>query len=268
MKIRSPYLIEPGSKVRLNRISANETVEFHDEEAAAAQLAAHIRRIDQRQDLLYASASNAVLIVLQGMDTSGKDGTIRHIFSGVNPQGCTVTSFKVPTPLEVRHDFLWRCHAAVPPLGMIGIFNRSHYEDLLSPRVHGHMTAKTARLHMKEINQWEEMLHDSGVTILKFFLHISFEEQGRRLQARLDDPDKHWKISPSDFTERKFWAKYQGAYEDIFEYTSQKHAPWFVIPSDHKWYRNLAISKILAETLDGMKLKYPSPAIDVSALRV
>ena len=220
LKIESPYRISPKSKVRLKSRATDDTVGFKDPDEASASMIKHLKQIADLQEVLYAGAERGLLIVLQGMDTAGKDGTIRHIFSGVNPQGCTVTAFKVPTPLEAHHDFLWRCHAAVPQRGMIGIFNRSHYEDVLSPRVHGVMKDKTARQHMDQINDFESMLADNGIAILKFFLHISHEEQTRRLQARIDAPDKHWKLSAGDFVERKFWDKYQACYEDIFERTS------------------------------------------------
>ena len=211
---------------------------------------------------MYAEQKHAVLIVLQGMDTAGKDGTISHIFSGIDPQGCDVASFKVPTPIEARHDFLWRAHQVVPPRGMIVIFNRSHYEDVLSPRVHSVITKKEARERLDEINDFEAMLSRNGVIILKFFLHISREEQRRRLDKRLQDPDKHWKLSEADFRERKFWDEYTIAYQQIFESTSVGHAPWFVIPSDFKWHRNLAISEILVEAMGGLKMKYPKATFD------
>jgi PPK2 family polyphosphate:nucleotide phosphotransferase len=191
------------------------------------------------------------------MDTAGKDGTIRHIFSGINPQGCDVSSFKVPTPIEARHDFLWRCQAATPARGMIGIFNRSHYEDVLAPAVHGQIDKKTVQRRLDDINAWEKTLANEDVVILKFYLHLSHEEQTERLQSRIDTPDKRWKLSPADFEERRFWPKYISAYEDILHHTSHKHAPWFVIPADHKWYRNVAISKILVEAMRGLNLKYP-----------
>ena len=268
MKIHSPYLIPAKDKVRLKAHATDDTGGFKNSDDAKASMDKNRKRIEDLQEVLYAGAERGLLIVLQGMDTAGKDGTIRHIFAGVNPQGCGVTAFKVPTPLEAHHDFLWRCHAAVPQRGMIGIFNRSHYEDVLSPRVHGVMKDKTARQHMDQINQFESMLADNGIGILKFFLHISQEEQKRRLQARIDAPDKHWKLSAGDFAERQFWDKYQACYEDIFEQTSHKHAPWFVIPADHKWFRNVAISSILAEALEGMKLKYPASTVDVSTLKL
>jgi len=202
------------------------------------------------------------------MDTAGKDGTINHIFYGINPQGCDVASFKVPTPMEARHFFLWRCQVQTPARGMIEIFNRSHYEDVLSPRVHGLISAKTARERMEDINKWEQSIADNDIIVLKFFLHISHDEQTRRLQSRIDDPDKHWKLSPADFEERQFWGKYIKAYEDILTHTSRKHAPWFVIPSDNKWFRNVAISQILVETMKGLNLKYPKPAFNPTGLKL
>jgi PPK2 family polyphosphate:nucleotide phosphotransferase len=182
----------------------------------------------------------------------------------VNPQGVDVTAFKVPTPLEAAHDYLWRAHAAVPRHGTIGIFNRSHYEDVLVTRVHKMITDKIAKQRFHEINQFEEMLSANGVTILKFFLHISHKEQTARLKERCDDKEKQYKISESDFRERDFWNKYQECYEDAIGATSSKHAPWFVIPADHKWYRNIAVSRIIIDTLEGMNLKYPQPSFDVS----
>ncbi len=266
MKWKSPYLIKPESKVRLAHLSTGSTGDLKDKGAAESLLKDGRKRLDELQELLYASQAKALLIVLQGMDTAGKDGTIRHIFSGVNPQGCNVASFKVPTTLEARHDFLWRCQLQVPPRGMIGIFNRSHYEDVLSPRVHGKLSPKQARQHMDEINAWEQTLANNDVVILKFFLHISHAEQTKRLQARIDTPDKHWKLSPSDFAERQYWADYMEAYEEILERTSHKHAPWFVIPADHKPYRDVAISKLLLETLGDVKLQYPPATFDPSGI--
>ncbi|MEO6912058.1 MAG: polyphosphate kinase 2 family protein [Edaphobacter sp.] len=268
MKLKSPYLVKPHAAVRLSRLPTAETGHFKREEAAAAVLAKHQEQLDNLQEVFYASQQKALLIVLQGMDTAGKDGTIRHIFSGINPQGCNVTAFKVPTPLEARHDFLWRAHAAVPPRGMIGIFNRSHYEDVLSPRVHKLISSKTARQRLDDINEFEDLLTDNSVVILKFFLHISHEEQTRRLQSRIDTPDKHWKLSEADFHEREFWPDYEDAYNGILSATSRKHAPWFVIPSDHKWYRNVAISQVIVDAMQGLKLKYPAPTFDPSHIKL
>jgi PPK2 family polyphosphate:nucleotide phosphotransferase len=268
MKLKSPYLIKPHSKVKLSHLSTSDHDGFADKDAAEPVLAKHRQQLSDLQDVFYASQKKALLIVLQGMDTAGKDGTISHIFSGINPQGCDVAAFKVPTLLEARHYFLWRCQVQTPPRGMIMIFNRSHYEDVLSPRVHGLINAKTARERMQDINKWEESLAGNDVAVVKFFLHISHAEQTRRLQSRIDDPDKHWKLSPADFEERQFWDKYTTAYEDILTHTSKKHAPWFVIPSDNKWFRNVAISQILVEVMKGMNLKYPKPTFNPAGIKL
>lgn len=268
MKLKSPYLIKPHQKVKLDHCATAADGGFKSSESAAAVLVKYRDHLAQLQEVLYAGQQRAVLIVLQGMDTAGKDGTISHIFSGVNPQGCDVASFKVPTPIEARHDFLWRCHEQVPAKGMIGIFNRSHYEDVLSPRVHKLISAKDARARMDEINDFETMLVQNGTLVLKFFLHISKSEQTARLQARLDDTKRHWKLSEADFKERQFWDEYQAAYEDVLTHTSAKHAPWFVIPSDHKWYRNVAISEILVGAMKGLKLDYPAPTVDASKVKL
>ncbi len=268
MKLNSPWLIEPHTKVKLSNLKTGTTGGFDSQQAAEPVLQKHIHKLAELQEILYASQKHAVLIVLQGMDTAGKDGTINHIFSGVNPQGCHVASFKVPTPLEARHDFLWRCHQQVPALGDITIFNRSHYEQVLSPRVHGHITGKQARQDMNEINDFEQMLFESGTLILKFFLNIGKDEQKARLQARIDDPSKHWKLSEADFVERAFWDKYQDCYADILTHTSRKHAPWFAIPADNKWFRNLSISGVLVDAIKSLKLSYPKPTVDLSKLKL
>src|SRR6202048_1710213 len=268
MKLKPPYRIKPGTKVRLAKLSTSETSGYKSERAASAALSKHRAALATLQEVLYACQTKALLIVLQGMDTAGKDGPIRHIFSGINPQGCDVTAFKVPTPLNPRHDFLWRVHAATPARGTIGIFNRSHYEDVLVPAAHKRVPLSTIRKRIDDINEFEEMLVDNDVVILKFFLHISREEQTRRLQARLDDPDKHWKLDPADFRERQFWNEYMEAYERVLATTSPKHAPWFVIPSDQKWYRNIVISGILVDAMKALRLRYPKPTIDPATLRL
>jgi len=267
MNLKSPWIIRPHQKVALAEYDSAAHAGL-SEEVAKASLVRRRKALGDLQEMLYASQQNSVLIVLQGMDTAGKDGTISHIFSGINPQGCDVASFKVPTPLEARHDFLWRCHQKVPAKGMIGVFNRSHYEQVLAPRVHKAITAKQARTNMEEINDWESMLHQNGTLILKFFLHISRQEQKSRLQARLDDPDKHWKFSEADLRERAFWPQYQDAYEDLLSRTSRKHAPWFVIPADFKWFRNHCISSILADSVSRLKLEYPKPTMDVTKIKL
>jgi PPK2 family polyphosphate:nucleotide phosphotransferase len=268
LKIESPYLIKPHARVRLSHLSTDISSGPKSQEAAAPIFVKHRARLAQLQEVFYASQQHALLIVLQGMDTAGKDGTIRHIFSGINPQGCDVAAFKVPTPIEARHDFLWRAHAAVPPRGMIGIFNRSHYEDVLSPVVHGIISPKLARARLVDINGFESMLADNGVVLLKFFLHISHDEQTRRIEARIADPHKHWKLSPADFAERKFWPQYETAYNDALSATSRKHAPWFVIPADTKWQRDLAISEIVVDTIRALKLKFPTPKMDPADMKL
>ncbi len=268
MKIKSPYLIEPHRKVRLSRFSAKDTGRYKTKEEADKDLEKHRLELSSLQELLTAESKHAILVVLQGMDTAGKDGTIRHIFTGVNPQACSVSSFKVPTPIERQHDFLWRAHAAVPKAGTIGIFNRSHYEDVLVTRVHNLISAKEAQRRCEQIVEFENILAANGVTILKFFLHISRDEQTRRLEERLADVEKHWKVSEADFAERHFWPGYTEAYEDAIARTSRKHAPWFIIPADQKWYRNEAISRILVDTMKGLKMKYPKPTFDPTKIKI
>jgi PPK2 family polyphosphate:nucleotide phosphotransferase len=268
MKLKSPYLVRPGSRLRLNKFSTSSTGRLENQEAAATVLVSHRNQLAKLQEVLYANQQKAILIVLQGMDTAGKDGTISHIFSGVNPQGCDVAQFKVPTPLEQRHDFLWRVHAQVPARGMIQIFNRSHYEDVLVSRVHKTLPSKTIDKRLDDINRFEAMLDDNDVVVLKFFLHISHKEQTARLRERIEDQDKHWKLSQSDFQERRFWPQYVTAYEEAIEATSTKHAPWFIIPADHKWYRNVAVSQIVVDAMTSLKLKYPKPTMDPTKIRL
>ena len=264
----NPYLVKPHQKIKLSRLPTAHTGRYQNKEEAAVDLERHRQQLDELQELLTADCRHAVLIVLQGMDTAGKDGTIRHIFTGVNPQACNVTPFKVPTPLELKHDFLWRAHRAVPQFGTIGIFNRSHYEDVLVTRVHKQISDKLVKERFRQIVDFERTLAENNVTILKFFLHISREEQTRRLAERLADKDKQWKLSEADFAERDFWPKYTKAYQDAIEHTSHKHAPWFIIPADHKWYRNVAISEILVNAIGRLKMKYPKPTFDPSKIRL
>ena len=215
-------------------------------------------KLEKLQNVLYAEHKRAVLIVLQGMDAAGKDGTVKHVLGGVNPQGCEVNSFKQPSHEELDHDFLWRVHKVVPPHGKIGVFNRSHYEDVLVVRVHNLVPKNVWSERYRQIRDFEDMLHENGVVILKFFLNISKAEQEKRFQARLGDPDKNWKSSSADFTERKFWDEYQEAYQDALHKTSRSFAPWYVIPANQKWFRNAAVSQILVDTMQEMKLKYSS----------
>ncbi len=253
------YRVEPGQKVDLKLWRPAETRQFDgDKEQAKEQIAKLNSKLDQLQELLYAEHKHRLLVILQGMDTSGKDGVIRSVFEGVNPQGVKVASFKAPTPVELDHDYLWRVHPHAPGKGEIVIFNRSHYEDVLVVRVHNLAPPEVWKRRYDHINAFEQMLADEGVTILKFFLHISPEEQKERLLARLEEPSKRWKFNPGDLEERKFWPAYQEAYEEALNRTSQKEAPWYIIPSDKKWYRNLVIAGILVETLESLKMQYPA----------
>ncbi len=266
MKISSPYLVKPGKTVRLKDFSTTSTDGIADKDAGQMLIAKDTALLAELQQVFYAAQSKALLIVLQGMDTAGKDGVIRHIFTGINPQGCNVSSFKVPTPEEARHNFLWRIQKETPARGMIGIFNRSHYEDVLAPFVHGDIDKKTVKKRLHDITKWEQTLADNNVMVLKFFLHVSHREQTARLQARIDDKDKHWKLSPADFVERQHWDKYMAAYEHILSNTSCDDAPWFVIPADHKWYRNASVSQILIQAMQTLKLKFPQPTFDPAGI--
>jgi PPK2 family polyphosphate:nucleotide phosphotransferase len=254
------YRLTPGRGLRWSAVNPADQGEFQHEAAALDETESHVRKMDPLQERLYAEGKRSLLIILQGMDTSGKDGTIRHVMRGINPQGCQVTSFKAPTPAERSHDFLWRIHQHVPAKGMIGIFNRSHYEDVLITRVHGDVSKAEAAARYREINDFERMLGKNGVTIIKLFLAISKDEQRRRLQARVDDRQKRWKFSPADLTERRYWDRYIHAYVHACSATSTTHAPWYVIPADHKWYRNYLVAKIVAGTLKKMKPKIPPAA--------
>lgn len=263
------YLVEPGEKASLSGRDPGETGDFEGGKEKGLQAIATLNQeMQELQELLYAEGRHKVLVVLQAMDTGGKDGTIRRVFDGVNPQGVKVASFKVPTAEEMAHDFLWRAHKVVPAKGEIVIFNRSHYEDVLVVRVHDLVPQEVWSKRYEQINDFEKMLAQTGTTILKFFLHISKDEQKERLQARLDDPKKHWKFSLGDLEERKLWGDYQKAYEDALTKTSTKHAPWYVVPSDRKWYRDLVISTILVDTLKGLSMKFPEPKEDLTGVVV
>ena len=268
MNFLKHFVVKPNQKTKLADYDPSDTGDFTDKEEAQKLVAKNVSRLDSLQNVLYAENKRAVLIVLQGMDTAGKDGAIRGVFSGVNPQGCRVTSFKAPSAEESAHDFLWRIHHAVPGKGQIGVFNRSQYEDVLIVRVHNLVPKTVWSKRYEQINQFEEMLAENNVTILKFFLHISKDEQKKRLEERIQTPEKNWKVNPRDLEERKRWSDYMAAYEDALSRCSTKAAPWFVIPSNKKWFRNLAISQIIVETMQGLKLKLPQPSADVSKLMV
>ena len=267
MNYRRKFMIEPGAKVRLGKIDPDFTGKNVSRQEGKNATARQVERIARLQYLLYADASQALLIVLQGLDAAGKDGLIRHLFSGVNPQGVAVASFKTPTQREAAHDFLWRIHRAAPAKGDIAIYNRSHYEDVLITRVHKLVPHSVWSKRYDLINDFEKILSDNGTRILKFYLHISAEEQLERFKARLDNPTRQWKISEADYTEREFWPRYIEAYEEALERTSTKHAPWYVIPSNKKWFRNIAVSQIIADTMDDMELTLPRSRVDLAAIR-
>jgi PPK2 family polyphosphate:nucleotide phosphotransferase len=248
--------VDGATKFKLSRCAPDDTQGVSKDHAAKA-MPAHVERLAALHDLLYAEHKRSLLIVLQGMDAAGKDGTIKHVMSGVNPQGCSVTSFKQPGTQDLDHDFLWRIHAAVPPKGSIGIFNRSQYEDVLIARVHALVPPAVWKKRYREINDFEKMLSENNVCILKFFLHMSSKEQRRRFDERLADPSKNWKASPADFKEREYWHQYQSAYQDVIEQCSTREAPWYVIPSDHRWFRNFAVGEIVVRTLESFKMHYP-----------
>ncbi len=267
MDYRKKLIVEPGSKVRLKDIDPAFHGKHETHEAALADLEKHVARITHLQYMLYAEKKHALLIVLQGIDAAGKDGTCWHVMTAMNPQGTSVTGFKQPTEEQRRHDFLWRVHPRAPGLGEVAIFNRSHYEDVLVVRVHGLAPKKVWSARYALINDFEKLLADSGTTIVKFFLSISAEEQLERFKQRLDDPRRQWKISDSDYKERERWDDYIEAYEDMLEKCSTRHAPWYVIPSNHKWFRNLAISQIIADTLEDLGMKMPAPSVDLDLIR-
>jgi PPK2 family polyphosphate:nucleotide phosphotransferase len=259
--------VQPGQKVDLAGFDCGMTF-GRDKAGAESALAANLARLTSLQERIYAEAKHAVLIVLQGIDAAGKDGTISVIAGAFNPQGTPVTSFKEPTPKELAHDFLWRVHAAVPGEGEIGIFNRSHYEQVLIVRVHNLEPEATWRRHYGEIRDWERMLTDSGLTILKFFLAIDKDEQRRRFQDRIDDPTKRWKFGMSDITERKSWDDYTAAFQEMLAETSTDFAPWYLVPANRNWLRNLSISEIVADAIDDLNPQYPAAEPGVEGLKI
>jgi PPK2 family polyphosphate:nucleotide phosphotransferase len=259
------YRVKPGSRVDLRQWDPGDKSAFEgDKQESREVLHTLNERLEALQELLYAEDKHRVLIVLQAMDTGGKDGTIRHVFEGVNPQGVKVASFGVPTPEELAHDYLWRVHKQTSGKGEIVIFNRSHYEDVLVVRVHNLVPPEVWGKRYGHINDFEQMLAQEGTTILKFFLHISKEEQKERLQARLDEPHKRWKFNSGDLEERKLWPAYMEAYEEMLGKTSTEWAPWYIVPADRKWYRNLVVAQVIVETLEGLEMRYPQPKEDLN----
>ena len=259
--------VKPGAKVDLRKFDPDDTsLAPGDKEDTAAKSDKLCGKLADLQELLFAEQKRKLLIVLQGMDTSGKDGTVRHVMQGVSPQSVRAVPFKKPTESELAHDFLWRVHAQVPAIGEIVIFNRSHYEDVLVVRVHELVPEKVWRKRYGQINDFEKMLTETGTTILKFFLHISKDEQRERLQARVDDPTKRWKFQHGDLDERKLWDDYQAAYEDALEKTSTKWAPWTIVPANRKWFRNYVVAKTVVDTLEGFDMEYPQPKLGVKKI--
>lgn len=263
------YMVKPGAKVNLSKIDPGDTEDFKGgKEAALAEFEKLNKKLESLQELLFAERKHKVLIVLQAMDAGGKDGAIRRVFEGVNPSGVRVASFKAPTAEELDHDYLWRIHKQVPGKGEMVIFNRSHYEDVLVVRVHNLVPPEVWKKRFDQINDFERMLAESGATILKFYLHIDKDEQKERLQARLDDPTKRWKFRLGDLDERKLWDEYMKAYEDVLSKTSAEHAPWHIVPANRKWYRDLVVSSVIVETLEGLKMKYPESKENLEGVTV
>jgi PPK2 family polyphosphate:nucleotide phosphotransferase len=265
--VKHPYRVRPGKPVRLADIDPDDTGKHPDEDAARAKLARDLERLTGFQDKLYAEHRRAVLIVLQGMDTAGKDGTIKHVMSGVNPSGDEVAPFKVPTQEETDHDFLWRAHRWAPRRGHITIFNRSHYEDVLVPYVHRTVPRHVLKQRYDQINAFERILTENDTLVLKFFLHISKEEQRLRLRERLKDSTKQWKFSAGDIKERQLWERYIDAYEELLARCSTKRAPWYIIPANKKWCRNLAVADVLVKEGEALGCEYPKPALPPAQLR-
>jgi PPK2 family polyphosphate:nucleotide phosphotransferase len=264
---RKNFLVKSGDMLDLTKIDPSLTSGNVDKLTSEPILVANNKRLTELQTKLYAAQKESILIILQGMDAAGKDGVVTRIFGPLNPLGCETHSFKVPSEEESAHDFLWRVHKYVPAKGWIGIFNRSHYEAVLVERVHNLVPPKIWEKRYKQINDFEDILTENGTHIIKFFLHIDKNEQLERFKERLDDPSKQWKISNSDYSEREYWDDYQKAYEVALAKTSQPQAPWYVIPANKKWFRNLAISQIIADTMDDMKIAEPKVSVDIAEIK-
>jgi PPK2 family polyphosphate:nucleotide phosphotransferase len=260
------FAVEPGCQITLADYDPGHTGPYRHREEAEELLESNLDRLNELQNLLYADGQHALLIVLQAMDAGGKDGTIRHVVGAFNPQGTRVISFKVPTERELAHDFMWRIHQQTPGRGEVAIFNRSHYEDVLVVRVHSLVPETVWRRRYEHINAFERLLADSGVTIVKFFLHISKNEQKRRFEKRLTNPHKNWKFRRGDLKDRAAWDEYMLAYEEALSRCSTPHAPWIVVPADHKWYRNLVVSHHLVQALESLQLSYPPGEPDLDSV--
>jgi PPK2 family polyphosphate:nucleotide phosphotransferase len=260
--------VKPGSKIRLKDFDPAYRGRHETRKSALPEIEENRQKMDELQYLMYAENKHSLLIVLQGLDAAGKDGVVRHVFTGMNPSGCVAVNFKEPTAKELAHDFLWRVHPHVPAKGSVVIFNRSHYEDVLVARVHGLVPKKIWSKRYDQINDFEQLIAtENDTTILKFFLHISKDEQLARFKKRLDDPARQWKISDSDYKERDYWGDYTKAFEDVLDKTSAEHAPWFIIPSNHKWFRDLAISQIIVRQMGDMDMQLPKPTVNLAEIR-
>jgi len=267
MEYSRSFRVKPGKKLDLDNLGADFKPDNLDRKEVEQQFGSLTEKLRDLQHLMYAEDKRSLLVVLQGRDAAGKDGTIRQVFGPMNPQGCRVTSFKVPSKIEAAHDFLWRCHVAAPRRGMVGIFNRSHYEDVLVVRVHDLVPNKVWSKRYDHINAFEKLLADNGTLVLKFYLHIDREEQLERFKKRIDNPKKNWKISGADYSERPYWDSYTKAFEDAISKCSTDNAPWFVIPANRKWFRNLVIADIVVDAMEGLKMRYPEPSVDMEEIR-
>jgi PPK2 family polyphosphate:nucleotide phosphotransferase len=268
MDFRKQFKVKPGTKVKLSDCDPACMGKHGSDKEAVQDTQKYLDKLRKLQYLLYAEKKHSLLIVLQGLDAAGKDGTVNHVMSAMNPQGTTVTGFKQPTAEELDHDFLWRVHPHAPGKGTVAIFNRSHYEDVLVTRVHKLAPKQVWSERYELINDFEKLLRcENNTHILKFFLHISLEEQLERFKQRLDDPNRNWKISDSDYKEREYWDAYTKAFEEVFAETSKKDAPWYIIPSNHKWFRNLAVSQIVAATMEDLRMQLPKPQVDLGVIR-
>ena len=265
---RKKLAVKPGSKIRLKHFDPGYHGKHESHKAALLEIQENLQKMEGSQYLMYAENKHSLLIVLQGLDAAGKDGVVRHVLTGMNPSGCVSVNFKQPTAKELAHDFLWRVHPHVPAKGSVAIFNRSHYEDVLVARVHDLVPEKVWSKRYDQINDFEQLIAtENNTTILKFFLHISKDEQLARFKKRLDDPARQWKISDSDYKERDYWGDYTKAFEDVLDKTSTEHAPWFIVPSNHKWFRDLAISQIIVRQMEAMGMQFPKPTVNLAEIR-
>jgi PPK2 family polyphosphate:nucleotide phosphotransferase len=267
MDYHEEFFVKPGSKVDLSKFDANFKEKNGGKKKGLAETKDYVKQLHELQYRLYAEGKHSLLICLQGRDAAGKDGTINHVISAMNPQGCSVVGFKVPSKREASHDFLWRYHWSSPARGQVTIFNRSHYEDVLVQRVHNMVPKDVWSARYDHINNFEKLLSDSGTHILKFYLHIDSDEQLKRFKKRMDDPARHWKISDGDYAERPFWDDYTEAFEDALSKCSTEEAPWYIIPSNCKWVRNLAISQIIAKKMESLNMEFPAPSVDINEIR-